>query len=157
MNVNFWFWLRAFAMFLGLIATIVAIRNLNQFKAADAPVAKVNLCPTRVTAITTASGVSVMQEGMAWFRKNDGRMEELDPIAVEKWFGRHCMVSAERAAAGAETQPLATIAFVSGPEQTLFSAGSNAFQWMDQIFHSQELTEALKSLEEIPIRLRPSR
>lgn len=156
MKVNTWFWIRAFLMFCGLVGAITAIRSLNQFK--DNAMARINLCPTRITVITTADGVSVVQEGMTWFRKISGRMEELDPIAVEKWFGRHCVVDAEPTSTpGTTSAPVATIAFVSGPEQILFDVGNGVFKWMGQEFTSAELTAALQSLTEIPLRLRPSR
>jgi hypothetical protein len=157
MKVNRWYWLRAVILILAFAGSVYAIRNLDQTRKSQRG-ASVNLCPTRVKEISVAGGMKLVQDGMAWYRKAGGRMEELDPIAVEKWFGRHCVVAADAAetptGAGAE---LATLAFVSGPPQVLFGTSAGVFTWMNQAFTSAELADALKSLSELPIRLRSSR
>jgi len=156
MNVNFWFWFRAVAMCLGLVGTITAIRNLNQFKEPEVPPGSVNLCTTRITVISTPDGMRVSQEGLTWFRKTADRLEELDPIAVEKWFGRHCVVDAEPAKIDKDAKVAALISFVSGLQTPLVSA-NGVYRWNGHEFTSAELTEALKTLADLPLRLRPSR
>jgi hypothetical protein len=146
-------------MIFGFLGAVHAIRSLNQFGSSNSTSGKsINLCPTRVTEIAVHGGVSVVQEGMAWFRKMNGQLEELDPIAVEKWFGRHCVVDADAAEAPTGSgETLATLAFVSGPPRALFSTNAGVFTWNEQAFTSAELAEALKTLADLPIRLRPSR
>jgi hypothetical protein len=157
MKVNFWYWLRAFIMVCALIVTIFIIRKLDRTSPSADPSATINLCPTRVTAIAQSEGTTVVQDGLAWFRKVNGGMEELDPIAVEKWFGRNCRVKADFAE-GAPTSgaPVATVAFVSGPPQVLLVTGEGIYSWMGRAFRSTELQEALKDLKALPLRLRPS-
>ncbi len=157
MKVNFWYWLRAFIMVCALIVTIFIIRKLDRTRPAHDDSATINLCPTRVTAISQNSGTTVVQDGLAWFRKINGGMEELDPIAVEKWFGRNCKVKVEfEKDAAVSGAPVATLAFVSGPPQVLIVSAAGIYSWMGQAFRSQELEGALKDLKDLPLRLRPS-
>lgn len=159
MRVNRWYWIRAGIMTLAFIGSVLAIRHLDLTRSSgEGRKDSVNLCPTRVKQIHVKGGISVVQDGMAWYRKTNGRMEELDPIAVERWFGSHCVVDADPAEAPTGSgEEFATLAFVAGPPQILFSTGAGVFTWMDRAFTSAELTEALKNLPELPIRLRPSR
>ena len=158
MKVGFWYWLRAFIMTCGLVGSVIAIRKLDRTRPKMDDSASINLCPTRVTAISEHEGASIVQEGLTWYRKVNGGLEELDPIAVEKWFGRNCRIQAEFDANGATAgTPLATVAFVSGPPQVLLVTGDGMFSWMGRAFRSEELKEALKGLSDLPLRLRPSR
>ena len=141
----------------GFVGTVFAIRSLNQFKKSTPDRDSVNICPTRVTSITLPDGWTLVQDGLAWYRKINDVMEELDPIAVEKWFGAHCIMTAE------DLQPAdvagitrMTLTFVNGSVQTLEELSGGKFKWINQGFSSTELKEALDELPALPIRLRPS-
>lgn len=155
MKVNFWFWFRAFVMTCGFIGTVIAIKRLDR---TSSPGQFVNLCPTRVTAVEFADQVSIQQDGLSWYRKVDGRLEEVDPIAVEKWFAQYCRVKVPAIGEPGETPavPLATLAYVSGPPQILATTGE-VLSFMGKTFESDTLKKGLSELREIPIRLRPSR
>ena len=159
MPVNTWFWVRAFVMFLGLIATVIGIRQLDRTKkAAAVDEAKiVNLCPTRVSAVKLMDGTLIAQEKMSWFRSKGGQSEELDPIAVEKWFGRNCRVEIAAEAATDAGPPAVEFQFVSGQPETIFSTGNGLYMWQSRVFRSPALETALNELQQLPLRLRPSR
>lgn len=153
MKVNFWYWFRAFVMTCGFIGTVIAIKRLDKTSARV-----VDLCPTRVTAIEFPDQVSIQQDGLYWYRKANGRFEEIDPIAVEKWFAQYCRlnVSALGDAGDTSLAPVATLAYVSGPPQILGTTGE-LLSFMGKTFKSDSLKAALSDLREAPIRLRPSR
>jgi hypothetical protein len=159
MKVNKWLWIRVACMSVGFVGAVHVIRTYNQFGPGKTfATTSVNLCPTRVKEISIVNGMSLVQDKMAWYRKHNGQLEELDPIAVEKWFGRHCVVAADPAETPTGSgEQVATIGFITGSPQILFTTNAGIFTWMNQPFTSLELQEALKALPELPIRLRPSR
>lgn len=152
-DLSAYFWVRIGVMVVSFFAVVGLIYKLNQFSPSDLTLI---LCPTRVSAINTADGKGIVQEGMRWYRRNNGNLEELDPVAVEKWFGKHCKVAIEPVAKADSTGVLFVVNFVSGPPETLYMAGEGLFRWQNRTFKSVQLEEALNSLKDLPLYLRPT-
>src|SRR5690606_20417479 len=112
----------------------------------------INLCVTRIKALTMVDGFAVVQDGLDWYRRAGQHMGELDPIAVEKWFGANCRIKVKPAEATEASQAFVTVSFVSGEPQTLAKVGPGVYSWMGQVFTSPEFEAAIKSLAELPIR-----
>lgn len=148
-----YFWARIAVMVASFFAVIGMIYKFNQFSPSDLTLI---LCPTRVSAINTVDGKGIVQEGMRWYRRNNGNLEELDPVAVEKWFGKHCKVGIEPVQKADSTGVLFVVNFISGPPETLYMAGDGLFRWKNRTFKSQQLQDALNSLKDLPLYLRPT-
>ena len=151
-KLNTYFWIRIGVMALSFVAVIFMIWKLNQFSPADLTLV---LCPTRVTAISTADGGGIVQEKMNWYRKVNGNLEELDPIAVEKWFGKYCKLEIEPQKKVEPGSVAFVVSFVNGNPETLYNAGEGTFRWGDRTFKSKKLEEAIASLKQLPLHLRP--
>jgi len=110
-------------------------------------------CDTRVSAIERTGSPTLRQVKLKWMWESTPPLE-LNFIAVEKWFGRHCRVKVERLGPGqfneASAQPAMLVHFIKGPAETLYRMGSNVFKWRQEIFRSDELDGALKDLELLP-------
>ena len=111
----------------------------------------IELCPTRVTRLH-AGKLTIFEEGMQWFRQNEGSTRErLDPVAVEKWFSRHCSMEATKVSASADVHEALKVFFVTGEPQVLLESASGEFEWMHQPFKATQMATALKELLELPI------
>lgn len=152
-ELSTYFWVRIGVMIVSFFAVVGLIYKLNQFSPSDLTLI---LCPTRVSAINTADGKGIVQEGMRWYRRNNGNLEELDPVAVEKWFGRHCKIGIEPVQKAESTGVLFVVNFISGPPETLYMAGDGLFRWQNRTFKSQQLEDALRTLQDLPLFLRPT-
>lgn len=152
-DLSAYFWVRIGVMVLSFFAVVGLIYKLNQFSPSDLTLI---LCPTRVSAINTADGKGIVQDGMRWYRRNNGNLEELDPVAVEKWFGKNCKVAIEPVSKAESTGVLFVVNFISGPPETLYVAGDGLFRWQNRTFKSQQLEEAMNSLKDLPLFLRPT-
>ncbi len=152
-NLSTYFWVRIGVMMVSFFAVVGLIYKLNQFSPSDLTLI---LCPTRVSAIHTAEGKGIVQDGMRWYRRNNGNLEELDPVAVEKWFGKHCKVEIEPVKMADSSGVLAVVNFISGPPETLYIAGDGLFRWKNRTFKSQQLQDAFNSLNNLPLFLRPA-
>ncbi|NJL25885.1 MAG: hypothetical protein HC902_12430 [Calothrix sp. SM1_5_4] len=114
---------------------------------------QVNLCPTRVSRIETDAGVSIFQEGMAWYRtlsSDGGSKRELDPISVEKWFARYCSIPFEKADPFATVSRTLKFSYVRGEPQTLLKSAGGDYEWQGLPFRSSALDKGLSEFEELP-------
>lgn len=153
-------------MIAALVAVIWSIRSINQHglnpQIASAVGAnrtaklatRVDLCESRVQDLKTASGIELYENGLNWFMKKKSVEKKLDPIAVEKWFGKNCSVFAEnlRPIALKETEaakPVLIFGFVHGVTETLKEAPAGEYIWRQISFHSRQLTDALTQLNEL--------
>lgn len=150
-KVGVYFWVRVVVMCAALVAVIAIMFKLNSPKSHE-----LNLCPTRVSSVSLIGSLAIIQDGMTWFRAAQGERKELDQVAVEKWFGLHCMIDIEavKGPAPSDMNPLITFAYVSGSPVTLQRSG-DIFMLHGQYFRSNELTEALKELESLPVKPKP--
>lgn len=117
---------------------------------------RVNVCPTRVSSVSVIGKAALFQEGLKWYRTLAGTRQELDPIAVEKWFSEYCTVGSELAPAPADNSlPIATFAYVAGLPVTLQQSGSGIFTMNGIHFRSQKLVEAIESIATLPVATKP--
>lgn len=141
------YWFRVVIMVITLVAVILLMRNLNQEKKPSTAVS-VTLCPTRVQLVEIAADGSVLQQkGTKWIRNSS---QELDPIAVEKWFSALCSISAEPGASGEGFQPAIRLTYITGESQMVLRAPSGEFQTGDIKFNSKDLEDALAAFRTLP-------
>lgn len=145
-KVGIYFWIRVIVMGCTLAAVLIIMYRLN-----TPSLRELNVCPTRVSSISVIGSMALIQDGMTWFRTKEGQREELDPIAVEKWFGEHCKVEIESVSGVApkETRPWITFAYIAGSPVTIQQAG-DILMLNGRYFRSSELTQATAELESLP-------
>ncbi len=150
-KVGIYFWVRVIVMCAALVAVITIMFRLN-----SPPSSELNICPTRVSSVAVIGSMALMQDGMTWYRAKGGQREELEPVAVEKWFGLHCKVDIEAVSGPApkETHPWVTLAYVSGVPKTVQRA-EDIYMWDGRYFRSTELTQAMTELESLPSAKKP--
>lgn len=150
-KVGVYFWVRVVVMCAALVGVVWIMLRLNSPNAAE-----FNLCPTRVTSIALIGETALVQDGMTWYRLENGQRKELDQVAVEKWFLANCNIAIEGVMGEAprETHPWATIAFVSGAPITLQRADS-IFTFDGRYFRSQQLLKAMAELQALPGAKKP--
>jgi hypothetical protein len=150
-KLGVYFWVRVIVMCAALVGVVWIMFKLNTPDAAE-----FNLCPTRVTSIALIGETAVIQDGMTWYRLENGQRKELDQVAVEKWFLANCKIAIQAVVGDApkETHPWATIAFVSGSPITLQRADS-IFTFDGRYFRSQQLTQAMTELQALPEAKKP--
>lgn len=111
-------------------------------------------CDTRVKSIELGPEDSIVQRKLKWFRETKNQSKELDFVAVEKWFGRHCKLTIEPQPTEGfvEPSPAATlkVEFIKGPGSTLWRQKDGLFKWYDQVFSSSQLKTALSELNDLP-------
>ncbi|HMN67412.1 MAG TPA: hypothetical protein PKC28_02640 [Bdellovibrionales bacterium] len=159
------YWIRPIIMTATLIAVMSIIYKIKQQGGGfftGAPMVEgrehvsrtaVHLCPTRVSSLSVIGKFAILQDGMKWYRSRDGQREEVNQIAVEKWFSEHCTVKADlmdMPPTAAVTAPIVTLAYVSGEPVTLQRSADGLFALGKNYFRSPELEAALESLEQIP-------
>jgi hypothetical protein len=108
----------------------------------------VTLCPTRVLAIEQKGLFRLEQKGMEWISKTNEGMS-LNQVAVEKWFGEFCEISA-MATGGQKSphlNPLLSFEYVDGDTEELLVSPTGTFVWKDQVFQSTELLTAISQLK----------
>ncbi len=151
--------MRVGVMILSLVGSIMLMRKLNKPGALGGGVAAsedIDLCPTRVSSVSMIGRFAIKQDGMDWFRTGDaaGRTE-LDPVAVEKWFGSFCRVKAAKQESNENATPLVTIAYVSGLPMTLLMNPDGVFSLNGAHFRSLELAQGITALETLPAVTKP--
>lgn len=114
----------------------------------------VNLCETRVKSIRLSSGIELFERGFDWRLKTSEGERIVDPIQVEKWFGRNCYVRTPSIRATTDVEmasaaPKAIFDFVQGGTQTLHAIATGEFVWGRQAFRAPQLEEALTQLQSI--------
>lgn len=163
--MGFWYWFRVGMMALSLASVMYVMHWLNRTPRAPdrtaAIVTQVNLCPTRITRVETGQ-VTLFEEKMQWYRQevaNSAAPERLDPVAVEKWFSRHCTLTGKRVSASANVATAATVSFVSGEPLKLLRSLSQLgeYEWQGLSFQSAQLTDALHELNELPKAKEPTK
>jgi hypothetical protein len=115
-------------------------------------------CTTRVDKIEVPGKFKVFQDGMKWFKEgSSGETAELGFIPVEKWFAKHCRLSAEGKTEGFATElagpdqaTLAIVGFVNGSEAAFKEITQGIFTWDDVTFRSEQLKDALMELDQLP-------
>ncbi len=152
-KLSTYYWVRIGVMVLSFFAVLYMIWKLNQFGPDDLTMI---LCPTRVASITTSDGQGIVQDEMKWYRRANGNLEELDPVAVEKWFGKNCKIEIEPVKKVDSSTVVFVVAFVNGPPETLYNAGEGLFRWKNKTFKSTQLEAAIASLKNLPIHVRPT-
>lgn len=160
-SLGAYFWVKVTMMMVTLAAVIYTIFTLNNpgTKGIFQLIAemnqpsknRVNVCPTRVSSISVIGKAALFQEDLKWFRTLEGTRQELDPIAVEKWFSEYCAVGSEPAPAPSDNSlPIATFAYVAGLPVTLQQSESGVFTMNGFHFRSQKLVEAIESISTLP-------
>jgi hypothetical protein len=150
-KVGFYYWVRATVMFATLVGVIVLMYRLN-ISLTSGPAGSVQICPTRVSSVSVIGRAAVFQEDLRWYRAQAGGREELNPIAVEKWFSEYCTVSAEAAPAPSkESVPVLTVAYVAGLPVTLRQS-EDVFTLGNIHFRSAQLKEAIDALTRLPAK-----
>jgi len=150
-KLGIYFWVRVAVMCAALVAVVLIMFKLNTPDSAE-----FNICPTRVTSIALIGDSALMQDGLTWYRLKNGQRQELDQVAVEKWFSANCKVAIEAVSGEApkETHPWATIAYVSGSPITLQRADS-IFMSNERYFRSEHLIQAMSQLQALPEAKKP--
>lgn len=172
--MGIYYWVRVGMMIACFVVVVATIRAMNSGKPVASPILsmlgmdsgkgssvreKITLCPTRVVALESSDGVMLREQDMKWYReiKGEGRVE-LDTVAVEKWFGTHCTVSAESVATS-ETAVSSgyTFTYVNGQNAILsgLAGQPGVYRFGELTFRSSELDEALHSFSSLPTRPTP--
>ena len=165
-KLGVYFWVRVAVMIVALVGVLSLMSRLRGGSGGTADLVPavsagfLRLCPTRVASVSLIGKTAVFQDGLKWFRTGSatggGERQELDGVAVEKWFSSYCSIPIEEAAApGPGSQPLLTLAYVSGLPMTLSLSPDGVFSWKDRSFRSPKLNEALQSLNELPTARAP--
>ena len=159
------YWVRVGMMILTFTVVVLAMRNLQQTKPEVSPLAKMILgtgegqkfilCPTRVTSLETSTGLRVQEREMKWTRATAAGEEELDPIAVEKWFGRNCSVIGKKSETRQGFETVLKLGLVNGENKVLARASSGVYLWEGLQFVSESLDQALRELPDLPTRTSP--
>ena len=109
-------------------------------------------CETRVRSLIQPSGFQLEQKGMKWIGETETE-KELNFIAIEKWFGRHCQLLVNPVALeAAEKTQFNPILFVQFIDQTAHAFGykeGGVYTWRGQTFRSEQLDLALKELKDL--------
>lgn len=156
------YWVRVGFMLITLAVVISTMRYMQTSKPTTSPIAKfimggesdgqkLVLCPTRVTWIETTSGMRVQQDDMRWTRVIADHHDELNTIAVEKWFGRNCSLKALKTTGGEGFTPILKVGYVSGETATLERAPTGEYLWQGEKYISDGLDGALRTLAELPV------
>lgn len=157
-KVGVYFWIRVAVMAAALFGVLTIMKKLNQpgALAGGGGDETVNLCPTRVSSVSMIGRFAIKQDGMKWYRTGDGEERtELDPVAVEKWFGENCQLRATKESANADAAPLVTLAYISGLPSTIMMGPDGVFSMNQSHFRSQELLKAITALEHLPTAAKP--
>jgi hypothetical protein len=141
-------------MVLALAGILTLMKKLNMPGALGGG-DSVDICPTRVSSVSLIGRFAIVQDGMTWYRTGNGQRTELDPVAVEKWFGEYCQVSARKVPANDAAAPLLTLAYVSGLPLTLMVNAEGVFTFNRSHFQSAELAQAITALEHLPSAAKP--
>lgn len=158
-KVGFYYWVRVGVMILSLVGIIMLMKKMNSpgVFAGPATNESVDICPTRVSSVSVIGRFAVMQDGLNWYRTGDANgRTELDPVAVEKWFGVNCNLPALKEGANDGATPLLTVAYVSGLPATLLVNADGVFTFNRLHFRSPELSRAIRALDSLPILAKPS-
>lgn len=161
------YWFRVVVMIFAFVGVLTVMRHLNQAatQRSSAPLVEIftgpaqagsngkniDLCPTRVSEVQVLGGPMIFQKGMKWMSRTGADEAELDQIAMEKWFGKNCLLEIEPVDEVKDPQPMMKVAFISGSPQSLL-ASADGFVWMGRKFKSEQLETALKELANIPRR-----
>jgi hypothetical protein len=154
------YWLRAAVLCAAFGLAVWTIQSLNQkglspqLAAAIGAIptvnSQVNLCETRVQGLKTADGTDLHEEGFSWVM-NGIQHRQLDPVAVEKWFGYNCTVAAQdlRPVAKEDLEAANTVlqvSFIQGGVQFLKQTANGLFIWKKSAFRSSQLDKAIHQL-----------
>jgi hypothetical protein len=161
-KLGVYFWLKVSMMMVTLVAVLYTIYALNNpgtknliellaGASGQGAQSRVKLCPTRVSSISIIGKTALFQDGLKWFRTTEGQRQELDPIAVEKWFSEYCTVGSEPASPPAsQPQPVVTFAYVAGLPVTLQQSEGGVFTLNGVHFRSEKLVEAIQAVTTLP-------
>lgn len=120
-------------------------------------ISKLMWCETRVVELEMPGRFRLYETGSRWFIERSGHSQEVNAMAVEKWFGRHCSLNVEVAApASTEPSPGLIVRFVNGKDETFEHTGTGIYRWMNRDFKSPELEAALGYLTELPPPSQPN-
>jgi len=155
-QIGIYYWVRVGVMILTLVGVLSVMYRLKPTSFLGGSNANsVNLCPTRVASVAMIGRFALIQDGMKWYRAEQGERTELDQIAAEKWFGAHCKVSAEQVESNEGASPLLTLAYVSGSPKTILMSPDGVFTMDQSHFRSLQLVQAITALENLPIATKP--
>ncbi|USN46788.1 MAG: hypothetical protein H6626_11315 [Pseudobdellovibrionaceae bacterium] len=141
----------------GLSSTAITVMGLEEKSPSRSARLRgaVDWCETRVKQVSLPSGLRVVQEGMKWLAYN-GEAQELNFVEVEKWFGRFCKVEAEFVTPdtieAATLMPALGVQYIKGADKTLEKSVDGIFVWGKQVFRSQQMEEAIATLEGLPVK-----
>ena len=148
MRMGKMYWTRLVMMVITLVAVLWLMHNLSSDSKRSE---NVTLCPSRVKLAEIATdGVRLQQEGTKWIRNSTGINQELDSIAVEKWFSMLCSISSQATASGSGFQPVLSLSYVTGETQLVLRAPTGEFQLRDIKFNSKDLEDALSAFRTLP-------
>lgn len=165
------YWVRVVMMSLSFLAVIFIIRRTQEKGLPPAIVApivgeesrvakiapthqRVDLCENRVRSLKTSNGLEVFENGLNWFSRKNSAEKKLDPVSVERWFGKNCSVFVEdlRPAASKDVEaatPVLILDFIQGAPAEVKRISTGEFIWKQISFHSKQFEEALVQLAEL--------
>ncbi len=115
-----------------------------------------SFCKTRVLGLIQPQKVKIMQEGNQWVAENSST-EYVNFISVEKWLSRFCSIHPDagtpdsvEASAGNGFVPALFVKFIDGAVDILRSDSAGRFEWHGQVFKSDDLSNALRELSQLP-------
>lgn len=152
-EIGIYYWARVGVMICSLLGVLYIMNHLNLGH--DTSPSSVTLCPTRVSSVAVIGKAALMQDGLQWYRTQDGQREELDPVAVEKWFSQYCTIAAEPASKPESAQPWITWAYVSGSPKTVQQATDGVYVFEGRAFRAPALMQAVQDLENLPKVTKP--
>ena len=113
-----------------------------------------SLCKTRVQSFAWSTGrkIEETQAGMKMrWQAVDPQPREIGYMDIERWLSRHCQIITHPADLPASTESIGdvTIRFVDGGEMKYLRYPNSIFQTGGTTFRSDDLTEALRELQQI--------
>jgi hypothetical protein len=160
------YWARVVVMVFAFVGVMTVMRQLNTAakRGSGAPLIEIltgpraeienglDLCPTRILEMHMIGGPLFFQRNLKWFMRLGALEQELDQIAMEKWFSTNCHIEITPTPSVSGAEPILKITFVSGEPASLMSS-PDGFVWMGRKFKSEQLQRALQELtSNIPAR-----
>ena len=116
---------------------------------------KLTWCETRVRSMENSKGFRIYQddqEKFKWFSSTQASPpQEIELLAIEKWFGKHCSLQIESVNQEVIDQggfkTALVIEFIKGTAERLLKNDPNIYSWKGQVFRSPQLDIALSELE----------
>jgi hypothetical protein len=157
--VGVMYWVRVVVMVFAFVGVMTVMRQLNTAtkRGSGTPLVEIltgpkpeienglDLCPTRVLEMHMIGGPLFFQKNLKWFMRLGAQEQELDQIAMEKWFSANCHIEITPTPSVSDAEPILKVTFVSGEPASLMSS-PDGFVWRGRKFKSKQLQKALQEL-----------